>query len=363
MLSGVQYTASLNLEAIADGGFLYAEIPYRLIEKEKLPTYEKKEGTKRTLLVSGLTYPLQEVTPDKLYELLEACKQYRGNYIVLETMNCKPGIWETLLEECAVMLADYNIPIFIENGCDGEDGAGYIHNAYSDVANLIKMVEYGNRLCERPLIGICYNIGYGNLLVKNIAGQLYQCREYLCMIHANDNGGVKNDKQMPYTFTRGRGVLVTDWYHIIGELIRMDFQGWMIFDTDGLFGRCPKGLQTQFVRLLHSLVGAWEEEYSFEKRVLDKPGKKRILFGAGQMLADYMRVFGEKYPPAFAVDNGQARWDTEMFGVMVKNPQEILKVPKEERNVVICCMYYDSIATQLRDMGVEFEEFHDRYYV
>lgn len=363
MLSGVQYTSSLKLEAIAKGGFLYAEIPYDRIERDGLPVYEKKAEEERVLQLSGLTYPLQDVTPDKLYEILEACKRYRGNYIVLETMNCKSGILETVVEECAMLLVDYGIPIFIENGCNGDDISGYMHNAYSDTLSLMKIADYCNRLCERPMIGICYNIGYGNLLAKNISSQLYLCREYLCMIHANDNGGRKNEKQMPYTFTKGRGNLVTDWYHIIQECIRMDFHGWMIFDTSGLFGRCPEELQTCYVRLMRALVDEWESQYSFEERVLNRGDKKLILFGAGQMLADYMRVFGDQYPPYFAVDNGQARWNTQMYGVSVKNPQEILKVPKEERNVVVCCMYYDSIGAQLREMGVEFEEFHDRYFV
>lgn len=363
MLSGVQYNVPLDLEAIADGGFSYAEIPYEVIEKGELPVYRKEKGDQRILRVSGFTYPLQQLSCDKLYEMLEACKRFQGNYIVLETMNCDPGILEVIVEECAMMLTDYGIPLFLENGCKGDDVCGYLHNTYSDAANLIKISDYCNRLCERPMIGICYNVGYGNLLAQNIPSQIHQCREYLCMIHANDNGGTKNEKQMPYTFTKGRGDLVTDWYHIIGELIRMDFQGWMIFDTIGLFARCPKVLQTSFMRIQCALVREWESQYTFAERVLGKPDKKLILFGAGQMLVDYMREFGEKYPPYFAVDNGQARWGTEYMGVPIKHPKEILQVPEEERNVVICCMYYDAIGAQLREMGVEYEEFHDRYYV
>ena len=76
-----------------------------------------------------------------------------------------------------------------------------------------------------------------------------------------------------------------------------------------------------------------------------------------------MRTFGDKYPPYFAVDNGQNRWGTELLGVQIKSPQEILTVPEEERNVVICCMYYDAIGAQLREMGVAYDEFQDRYFV
>ena len=87
MLSGVQYMPSLKMEAIAEGGFSYAEIPYELIERNGLPTYEKKEGESRLLRVSGLTYPLQDVVSDKLYALLEAWKLSGTGDYELQTGN------------------------------------------------------------------------------------------------------------------------------------------------------------------------------------------------------------------------------------------------------------------------------------
>ena len=71
MLAGVQLSDRLKLEAIADGGFSYAEIPYEIIERNELPTYEKKDGDSRVLKVSGFSYPLAKLTPDKLYEKLQ----------------------------------------------------------------------------------------------------------------------------------------------------------------------------------------------------------------------------------------------------------------------------------------------------
>ncbi len=62
MLAGVQLSDGLKLEAIADGGFSYAEIPYEIIEKNELPTYKKKDGDSRVLKVSGFSYPLAKLT-------------------------------------------------------------------------------------------------------------------------------------------------------------------------------------------------------------------------------------------------------------------------------------------------------------
>lgn len=363
MLLGVQYDEPLKLEAIADGGFSFAEIPYEVIEHGALPTYQKKKGDNRILRVSGFTYPLQKITSDKLYEIFEACRSYQANYVALETMNCEKGILEKVVEECSMMISDYRIPIFLENGCRGNDGIGYLHNGYSNVTQLKEIADYCNKICDCPVVGICIDIGYANLLAQNIRSLLKQCSEYLCLIHVNDNGGRCNEMQMPYTFTKGRGDLVTDWYHIVGELIRMEFGGWCIFNTKGLFKRAPEALQTQYIRMLHAIAEEWERQFTFVERILNQPDKKLILFGAGQMLYDYMRTFGDKYPPYFAVDNGSNRWGTEAFGVQIKKPDEILTVPEEERNVVICCMYYDAIGAQLREMGVAYDEFHDRYFV
>lgn len=375
MLFGVQCKAPLEPVEIADGGFSYMELPYEELTKYKeIAELAKKEGNAKTtkyeeaknkysLRISGLSYDLDRLTPDTLYEMLEACRKYHANYIVLSTMNCKPYVLEAVVEQCSMMIVDFNISIFIENGCAGDDVSGYSHGAYSDAGRLVEIVSYCNRLCDKELFGISYNIGYANLITKNIRSQLHLCARQLRMVHINDNDGRRNDKQMPYTFTKGRGDLSTDWYHIIGELFRSGFDGWMIFDTNGTFSRCPERLRTQFVRLLRAVAAEWELQSTFVERVLDRPDRKLILFGAGKMLADYMYLFGKKYPPYFAVDNGKGMWGKVISGVPIKSPDEILSVPADERNVVICCMHYEPIGQQLRAMGVEYEEFRDLYFV
>ena len=57
------------------------------------------------------------------------------------------------------------------------------------------------------------------------------------MMHANDNGGVYNEKQMPFTFTRERENFITDLYHIIGALVKIEFSGCMIFNNNGTFAK------------------------------------------------------------------------------------------------------------------------------
>ncbi len=82
-------------------------------------------------------------------------------------------------------------------------------------------------------------------------------------------------------------------------------------------------------------------------------GKTIVIFGAGNMFEDYMRRYGDRFRPAFIVDNGKSKWGKMVHGIMVNCPQELLAVPKENLRVIICNIYYRQIAKQLEEMGIE----------
>ena len=81
-------------------------------------------------------------------------------------------------------------------------------------------------------------------------------------------------------------------------------------------------------------------------------GKKIILFGAGLMFEDYMKKYGDRYRPAFLVDNDENKWGRSRMGIPIREPKEILEVPVEKRRLIICSYYYREISTQLEEMGI-----------
>lgn len=85
----------------------------------------------------------------------------------------------------------------------------------------------------------------------------------------------------------------------------------------------------------------------------DIAGKTIVIFGAGNMFEDYMKRYGERFRPAFIVDNGRSKWGKTIHGIMVNSPQELLSVPREKLRVIICNIYYRQIAKQLEEMGIE----------
>ncbi len=84
----------------------------------------------------------------------------------------------------------------------------------------------------------------------------------------------------------------------------------------------------------------------------DIKGKKIILFGAGLMFEDYMKKYGDKYRPAFLVDNDENKWGRSRMGIPIREPKEILEVPIDKRRLIICSYYYREISEQLDQMGI-----------
>lgn len=81
-------------------------------------------------------------------------------------------------------------------------------------------------------------------------------------------------------------------------------------------------------------------------------GKKIILFGAGLMAENYIKRHGMRYKPDLIVDNDKLKWDTEKFGVPIRNPEILKTIPEEKRHLIICSFYYKEIESQLADMGI-----------
>ncbi len=87
----------------------------------------------------------------------------------------------------------------------------------------------------------------------------------------------------------------------------------------------------------------------------------RVLFGAGNMCRNYMKFYGEKYPPLFVCDNNSKLWGTKICGLEVKEPEVLKKMPPECA-VIICNTFYSEIAEQLRTMGIRnIKTYNDEY--
>ena len=81
--------------------------------------------------------------------------------------------------------------------------------------------------------------------------------------------------------------------------------------------------------------------------------KSIVLFGTGRFFDRYMEVFGDIYPPVFAVDNDPNKWGTTKAGIEIRSPELIKKQP-DEYFVVVCAKGYSDIINQLNSYEVDY---------
>lgn len=362
---GVQCTGELLSDEIFQCG--YTTIEYYIDGmKDDLQEVVDKEGMLNSCDKSqyghlGFTVPISSVDNQIFRQIIISAKKNHVDYIVLETAGCKEDIFKKIVTYNREVIKNSDILLLLENGMIGNEKDGYFCGPYSDAHQLVEVVEDCNEIIGSKNIGVAINVGYANLLAKNLRSFLYEVRDYLKLVHINDNDGVHNDMQLPYTFTKGRGVITTDWMFFSEELRRMSFDGYLVFDTKGLFLRSPKELHITFLRMLYTIANEWNKDFDFERDILNLPNKKIILFGAGKMANTFMEKFGERYTPLFIVDNDPKKWGKRFMGVEIKKPEEILLIPEEERNVVVCNSFYEAVAMQLGKMGVQYTRCDDRY--
>jgi len=347
---------------MCEKGFTETEIVFEDLEEYKT-WRENLISRENAPHPAGIVLKGLDLDEDTFFAAVMEAEELGASYVVINTEEVDSGRRITdVLENCIDLLIDKDIEIYLENGFIVSKQNTYLCSELSEVRNLKKMAQQFNRICEKECVGISIDVGNANLLSKNLRAMVEEAGNLLKLIHVNDNDGIHNDKQMPYTYTMGRGDKTTDWNRCIGALRRSNYTGRLMFNTVGLFQKAPESLHLSYIRLLASIADEWNEVLRLEE-YLNQPDKKIILFGAGVMVYSYMMTWGGKYKPAFLVDNDSSIWNTQRFGLTIKSPQAILEIPEEERIVFIANQYYTPIGAQLENMGVKFRCYNDLYDV
>jgi sugar phosphate isomerase/epimerase len=229
--------------------------------------------------------------------------------------------------------------------------------ACSEARKTVEYIDILNKKAGEERFGACFDVGHANVLGKNLREEVRALGSHLKVLHIHDNDGVTDSHQLPYSFSDARSELcTTDWSGYLLGLREIGFGGVLSFETYRSFTSYPGVLQDSLLQYLYRIGVNFSHVICFNQ-ILDQMGsKKKILFGAGKMFDVYMGEYGEKYPPIFAVDNNAHLWGTEKLGVPICNPQAILEVQEEDRVVILCNAYYEEIAKQLEDMGINHYE-------
>lgn len=312
--------------------------------------------------VSGIRIPLYSLTPEFLFLAIIQAEMAGGRYIVLETLNESSfEHLDGLVEELSEIIREKNINIYIELGAKKTKNGKYLCSAFSDTRNLISHIKSYNKISDSNLFGLAIDIGIANLIVKNFRSIAEEAGSLIKLIHANDNDGFTDQKQMIMTFSKGSGKPTTDWFGIIGSLVKNDFDGDIVFNMDGLWNTVPDGLLKSMLKLTKNIQKEWSEQFQIKKRI--SGNSKLILFGTGPMMVNFAQTFGTLKLPLFLVDRNPQTWGMNIAGIQIYEPEAILNVPKEERCVYICNVFYDECKAILDELNVEYFCYNDNYFM
>lgn len=274
------------------------------------------------------------------------------------------------LIEIASYFVESNLTILLENQCKNVNGH-YVRGFCSDEVEAVNFIDklnnlaeekYGQRIVngeEIPYFGFCMNTGTCNLCGQNMYDFVVTLGSRIKAVILRDCNGNQDTSMLPFTCVNDN-TSQTDWLNLIRGLRKIRFDGELIMDFSDTAAAFSPILKPQLLVLAKSIADYFKWQIEIES-LLDKY-PSRVLFGAGNMCRNYMKNYGEKYPPLFTCDNNKKIWGQTFEGLEIKNPECLKDVPSDTA-IFICNVFYREIEEQLRGMGLKnpIEYFNDEY--
>lgn len=251
------------------------------------------------------------------------------------------------------------VMILLENQCRDVNGH-LIRGLCAESGEAVEWVDRLNAEAGAERFGFCLDVGVCSLCGLGMRDFVLNLGGRLKAVVLRDCDGQEETAQLPFTCIGGKGGPQTDWLNLIRGLRETGFDGQLIFDFSDTASAFSPLLRPQLMELAKATADYFQWQIGMEDLLRKYPS--RVLFGAGNMCGNYMKCYGETYPPLFICANSPDRWGTEFCGLEVKPPESLRGLP-EECAVFICNIYYREIEEQLREMGIKnpIEYFNDEY--
>jgi sugar phosphate isomerase/epimerase len=304
---------------------------------------------------------------DRLIEVTIKCVEYAGKlgceYIVVQPLfaGVKKGVAWKLNHDYYMRLgkvaSENNIMVLLEN-LYTEFNGHIVRGTCSDPYKATEWIDVLNSEIGGNVFGFCMDVGVCTACGQNM-------HEFALVLGHRIKAVVMRDgvsthfvsRQLPYTYISG-GKPETDWLSLIRGLREVGFDGQIITEFCESVYAMPLRLQKYIYSLAYEMgeYFIWQLDMENVIRKYDK----RVLFGAGNMCRNYMKCYGEDYPPLFTCDNDRSIWGTTFEGLEVKSPEALRELP-DDCAIFICNTFYDEIKEQLVEMGITnpIEYFND----
>lgn len=297
-------------------------------------------------------------------ESIRACGGADCRYLIVKPLfaGVERGDEWGVNREFYLSLADLarqnNVMILLENQC--RDINGSLHRGIcADACEAALWVDSLNGACGEERFGFCMDVGACSLCGQNMREFAVSLGSRIKAVILRDCDGVHENAVLPFTCI-DKGQFQTDWQNLVRGLREIYFDGLLIMDFGSMATALSQFLRPQLVRFAREVAGFFAWQISM-KNVMKKYDK-RVLFGAGNMCRNYMKCYGEEFPPLFTCDNNKNRWGEWFEGLEIR-PPEALKELDPDCAIFICNIYYGEIMRQLREMGIAnpIEYFNDEY--
>lgn len=297
-------------------------------------------------------------------ESIRLCGKIGCRYLVIRPLFAgvpREEIWSTneaYYLRLAKAARKNQVMILLENQCRDLDGH-LIRGLCAEGWEAVEWVDRLNKAAGEERFGFCMDVGVCSLCGIGMREFVLTLRNRLKAVVLRDCDGNQETSQLPFACV-GSGGHQTDWLNLIRGLRDTGFDGQLILDFPDTAAAFSTLLRPQLMQLAKATADYFRWQIEIESLLKKHPS--RVLFGAGNMCRNYMKCYGEQYPPLFTCTNNPASWGKEFCGLEVKPPESLLELPKDCA-VFICNIYYREIEEQLRKMGIKnpVEYFNDEY--
>lgn len=295
-------------------------------------------------------------------ECIRVCGKIDCHYLVVRPLyaGTSEDSWEVQREyylRLAKAAQEEDVMILLENQCRSMNGH-MVRSVCSDGEEAAQWIDELNREAGEERFGFCMDAGVCSLCGQDMREFAIALGDRIKAVALRDCDGQHETAMLPFTCTCF-GQPQTDWLSLIRGLREIGFDGQLILHIPDTVITFSPLLRPQLMALARATAEYLKWQIEIEN--LLKKYKSIVLFGAGNMCRNYLKCYGDRYPPLFTCDNNQKKWGTHFWGLEVKPPEALKNVP-EGCGIFICNIYYREIEQQLRSMGIEnIEFFNDEY--
>lgn len=253
---------------------------------------------------------------------------------------------------------EHDVILLLENQCKCVNGH-LVRGICSDATEAVEWIDKLNSELGEERFGFCLDVGVCNLCGQNIHEVIKLLETHIKAVIVRDCNGNEESSQLPFTSVYCKHSQ-TDWMGVFRGLREIDFEGQLMLDMADTATAFPLSLRKQLLQMAGDIMQYFKWQIELELTL--KKYDNIVLFGAGNMCRNFMKNYGDKYPPLFTCDNDKKIWGSRFCGLEIKSPESLKTLP-ETCGIFICNIYYDEIEAQLRELGItnSIERFNDEY--